>query len=77
MTLIVGLHPSDNGILSWLGPLLSGDEMRTQGGTDVSGVETAELSRPEAVVVPRAEHLAHDGPQRTVDTESRLARKHG
>lgn len=40
-------------------------------------METEALSRPEALVVPRAEHPAHNGPCRAVDTESRLARKRG
>lgn len=58
-------------------PLLPGDEVCAQGGTELPRVEGAELPRPEALVVPRAEHPAHDGPRRAVHTESRLARKRG
>lgn len=63
--------------MSSLGPLLPGDEECTQGGTELPRVETAELSGPEALAAPRAEHPAHDGPHRTDDTESGLARKRG
>ncbi|KAM8908658.1 START domain containing 14 isoform 1-T1 [Spinachia spinachia] len=54
-----------------------GDEVYTQGGTELPAVETAELSRPEALVAPGAEHPGPDGPRRVVDTESRLAGEHG
>ena len=57
--------------------LLAGDEECTRGGTELPTVERAELSGPEALVVPGAERPAHDGPGRAVHTESRLARKRG
>ncbi len=60
-----------------MAPFLPGDEECTQGGTELPRVETAELTGPEALAVPRAEHPAHDGPRRTVHTESGLARKRG
>lgn len=75
MALIVRPPPSDN--TSCLGPLPPGDEERAQGGTELLRVETAELSRSQALVVPRAEHPAHDGPRRAVHTESGLAGKRG
>lgn len=75
MILIVRLRPSHN--QSSLGPLPPGVEECAQGGTELRGVEATELSRPEALAVPGAEHPAHDGPRRAVDTEGRLARKRG
>lgn len=58
-------------------PILPGVEVCTQGRTELPRVETAELSWPEALVVPGAEHTAHDGPGRAVHTESRLSGKRG
>lgn len=63
-------------IILSLEPLLLGDEVCAQGGAELPRVETAKLPPPEALVVPGAEYPAHDGPSRTVDTESRLPRKH-
>lgn len=63
--------------VSSLGSPLAGVEVCTQGGTELPRVETPELSRPEAVAVPGAEHPGHDGPGRAVHTESGLARKRG
>lgn len=67
---------SDNLTFSWAHSFLGFEEC-TQGGTKLPRVETAELSWPEALAVPRAEHTAHDGPRRTGITESRLTRKRG
>lgn len=64
-------------MLSSLGPLLLGDEVCAQGGSELPRVERAELPPSEALVVPRAEHSAHDGPRWAVDTEGRLPRKRG
>lgn len=64
-------------MVSSVGPLLLGDEVCAQGGSELPGVETAELPTTEALVVPRAEYPAHDGRRRTVDTEGRLSRKRG
>lgn len=58
-------------------PPLPGDEECAHGRTELPRVEAAELPSPEAVVVPRAEHSAHDGPCRAVHTEGRLPRKCG
>lgn len=64
-------------IVSSLCTLLPGNEVCTQGRTRLPGMEKSELSRPETLAVPGAVHPAHDGPRRTVDTESGLARKRG
>lgn len=77
MILIVRPRPSDNHILSRPTPFFPGDEECSQGGTELPGVEGAERPRPQALVVPGAEHPAHDGPRRTGDTEGGLSRKRG
>lgn len=64
-------------MLSSLGPLLLGDEVCAQGGSELPSVETGEPPPSEALVVPRAEHSAHDGPRRAVDTEGRLPGERG
>lgn len=60
-------------IVSSLGPLLPGVEVCAQGGTELRRVETAELSQPEALAVPGAEHPAPDGRSPAGDPESGLA----
>lgn len=79
MILIVRPWPSDNHILSRPTPFFfsPGDEECSQGGTELLGVEGAERPQPQTLVVPRAEHPAHDGPCRTGDTEGGLSRKRG
>lgn len=47
--------------------------MCAQGRPELPRVERAELSRSEALVVPRAKHPAHDGPGRADHPAGRLS----